>query len=417
MLTQSGSFLDMPKKDTAAYSMLMAIRKMRDGILGTSRSFDGVEAEAHQEIFKRLGPPAGTMNPHATFYVPYDVQIRDITVAANPQLVGTTTTGSFIDHLRNKQVLLRLGAQRLSGMRDNIALPRQTSAASPNHTWFTNEGTTATECNLVFNQVLGSPHTVGCYFELSNKIVKQSDPASEAVVSNTLANDLAVAGDAAGLNGSGASGEPLGIIGTSGVGTFAAGASMNFTQVVEAQTDICDANGVVNPGSLAYVTTPTVASLIKGRQRFTGTDSPLWRGAVHQGELEGVQALSTRNMPTGKMIYGDFSQAAVAEWGVLAIEVNPFANFQAGIIGVRGLWSMDILVNIMDEKELRKINQPKPLGPDQDPNRLIRCRVVGGVDAVYGWTAGGRTVQLGDLITLPAVDAVAFEKIGRVKIV
>jgi hypothetical protein len=32
----------------------------------------------------------------------------------------------------------------------------------------------------------------------------------------------------------------------------------------------------------------------------------------------------------------------VGEWGVLEVNVNPFANFQAGIIGVRAIYSMDV---------------------------------------------------------------------------
>jgi hypothetical protein len=34
----------------------------------------------------------------------------------------------------------------------------------------------------------------------------------------------------------------------------------------------------------------------------------------------------------------------VGEWGVLELEVNPFANFQAGIVGVRAIASIDIAV-------------------------------------------------------------------------
>ena len=32
----------------------------------------------------------------------------------------------------------------------------------------------------------------------------------------------------------------------------------------------------------------------------------------------------------------------LAEWGVLQVEVNPYANFTAGIIGVRAMYSIDV---------------------------------------------------------------------------
>jgi hypothetical protein len=42
------------------------------------------------------------------------------------------------------------------------------------------------------------------------------------------------------------------------------------------------------------------------------------------------------------MLYGDWDQVVIAEWGVLQVEVNPYANFQAGIIGVRAMVSVDV---------------------------------------------------------------------------
>jgi hypothetical protein len=42
------------------------------------------------------------------------------------------------------------------------------------------------------------------------------------------------------------------------------------------------------------------------------------------------------------MLAGDFSQVIVGEWGVLEIETNPYAQFQAGIVGVRALYTCDV---------------------------------------------------------------------------
>ena len=42
------------------------------------------------------------------------------------------------------------------------------------------------------------------------------------------------------------------------------------------------------------------------------------------------------------MLFGDWSEVIVGEWGVLEIEVNPYANFQAGIIGIRSIYSLDV---------------------------------------------------------------------------
>ena len=54
--------------------------------------------------------------------------------------------------------------------------------------------------------------------------------------------------------------------------------------------------------------------------------------------------MSSRQMPTATMLFGDWSTVSAVEWGVLAIEVNPFTDFKAGIIGIRAIWSMDVIV-------------------------------------------------------------------------
>jgi hypothetical protein len=42
------------------------------------------------------------------------------------------------------------------------------------------------------------------------------------------------------------------------------------------------------------------------------------------------------------MYFGDWAKMVVAEWGVLEVETHPFANFPAGIIGVRAMYSVDV---------------------------------------------------------------------------
>lgn len=51
--------------------------------------------------------------------------------------------------------------------------------------------------------------------------------------------------------------------------------------------------------------------------------------------------MSSTNVPSASMVYVDWSQAVIGEWGVLDIRTNPFANFKAGIIGMRAFWHVD----------------------------------------------------------------------------
>jgi hypothetical protein len=52
--------------------------------------------------------------------------------------------------------------------------------------------------------------------------------------------------------------------------------------------------------------------------------------------------MSSNQLTAASMMFGDWQELVIGEWGVLEVEVNPYANFQAGIIGVRAMYSMDV---------------------------------------------------------------------------
>lgn len=267
---------------------------------------------------------------------------RDLTVdtaGAGGYLVGTDNIG-FIDILRNRSVAVRMGVRVMSGLVGNITIPRQSAAATAY--WLATEATAITESQQTFVQVALSPKNVGAYTELSRQLLLQSSPGAEGIVTDDLARVLAIAGDLAVLDGQGTE-QPTGIIGTSGIGAVT-GTSLGYVGVLNFQEDVATAN--VMPMRGGYVTTPAVASFMMQRVKFTNTASPLWEGNLWDGMMVGFQAMSSNQMPASTMLFGDWSEAILAEWGVLEVEVNPVANFPAGIIGVRAFYSMDVGVRI-----------------------------------------------------------------------
>ncbi|MTV64713.1 phage major capsid protein, partial [Streptococcus pneumoniae] len=74
-----------------------------------------------------------------------------------------------------------------------------------------------------FGQVSLTPKTVGMFTDYSRKAILQTTPAIEALVRADLASGLAVEIDRAGIAGSGAAGQPRGIINTAGIGSVAGG--------------------------------------------------------------------------------------------------------------------------------------------------------------------------------------------------
>ena len=325
--------LDLSGSEKSRYSVLRAIRAMVD----RDWSNAGFERECHNAILKRAGIAD---SGNGGFYVPYEVQKRDLT-AASPSgggyLVATDNlASSFIDLLRNRAVVAQLGATMLTGLQGNVTIPKLTAGGTAY--WLTNEATAITESNQTLGQLALSPKNVGAYTEVSRQLMMQSSPAADSLIMNDLAKVLAIAIDAAALEGNG-SGAPTGIANTGSIGSVT-GTSIDYAKVLEFQTDVAGGNALA--ANCAYVTTPAVAALLAQRQRFSSTDSPLWQGNILDGTVVGFRAKSTLQVTAASMIFGDFSQVVIGEWGMLEIALNPYANFAAAISGIRAIQTVDV---------------------------------------------------------------------------
>jgi HK97 family phage major capsid protein/HK97 family phage prohead protease len=333
---QPATKLGLSAQETQRFSLQRALLAVMDKDWTNA----GFELECSRAVAQKLGKP---VNP-TSFFVPFEVQQRqivkrDLTVASasgGGYLVETENVG-FIELLRNRAVSFNMGVGRLSGLQGSVTVPKQTAGATAY--WLANEGTQITEGNQTFGQMALNPKTVGAYTEISRQLLLQSSPDAEGVVTADLAAQVALAVDLAVLNGSGSGGQPTGIIGTGGIGATTA-TSVDYGKVLDFQTDVAAAN--IMPMTGGYVTTSAVAKILMTKQRFSSTDTPLWQGNMWDGQMAGFRAMSSEQIPAGYMIFGDWSKVVVGEWGVLEVNVNPFANFQAGIIGVRAIYSMDV---------------------------------------------------------------------------
>jgi len=332
------SQIGMSPKETQRYSIFKLLRALSQPNDHAAREAAAFEFDAHRAVEARLG-----VSRNGGVYVPYEVQKRDLSVgtaADGGYLVGTDNLGgSFIDLLRNRSLVVKLGAVTLDGLIGNVTIPKQTAGGTAY--WLATETTAITESQLTLGQLALSPKTVGAMTEITRQLMLQSSPSAEQLVMNDLAAVLALAIDVAALAGPGSGGAPTGIIGTSGVGAVT-GTSLALAGIIEFQTDVEAGNALAE--NMAYVTTPTVAGLLMQRQRFSSTDTPLWVGGVRDGLMMGYKAASTNQMPAGKMIFGDFSQVVIASWGVLELKATEShaSNFAAGITTIRAMASVDI---------------------------------------------------------------------------
>ena len=292
--------------------------------------------------------------------VPHDVltQSREQTVGtstAGGDLVATQLlTSNFIDLLRNKMVINRMGAQMLTGLVGNIAIPRQTGGATA---YWVAESGSGSESDSAFDQVPMSPKTLLGRTQISRKLLVQSAIGIENFIRNDLATVLGLAMQAAAIKGGG-SNEPTGILATSGIGDVVGGtdgANPTLANIVALETAVAVANADV--GTLGYLTNAKVRGYLKSTQRFSGsaTGQTIWDTDSGDTPLNGYQTGITNAVPSNltkgtssgvcsAILYGNFADLIIGMWGGLELQVDPYSAGDSGAVVVRAFQDTDIAV-------------------------------------------------------------------------
>jgi HK97 family phage major capsid protein len=221
------------KSGKAPQGFLVPADVMRAPMLGLSR--EGAGAAVMQQLLARM------------------LGQRDLTVGASTaggHTVGTNLlAASFIDLLRNRMVLQRMGVFVLNDLVGNIAIPRQTGGATA---YWVAESGAPTESAAAVDQVTMSPKTVGAFTDYSRKLLIQSSIDVEAFVRADLTRVIGLELDRVGLYGTGSSNQPTGVKNQSGINTsdFAANAP-TFAEIVGLETLVAADNADI--GALSYL--------------------------------------------------------------------------------------------------------------------------------------------------------------------
>jgi HK97 family phage major capsid protein len=321
--------------DVQRYSILRAIR----AVANKDWRDAGFEKECSDQVAKQVGAEA------RAFYLPYDIltakrERRDMNVTTDTAggfLVGTTfMPGSFIELLRSKLVAAAAGVQIMSGLVGNVAIPKET--ADPTGYWIETEGTAPTESQGTVGQVTLSPKNVAAWVDITRNLMKQSAPAADTIVLNSLVKVLARMIDLAVFHGTGANGQPTGIAGLA-AGTFT-GTTFSRILAVSALTDVMNANAEV-PG-MKWVCNPTSWGILKVREEGTaGYPSYLCKD---DNTMLGFPVLTSTQITAANLFFGDFMQAVIGEWGVLDINVDDKSLSTSGGLRIVGYQSVDVAV-------------------------------------------------------------------------
>lgn len=341
------------KKELRNYSFFRAIKAKAEG-----RSLDGLELEMHQEAEKEareygtsitgIGIPNIILGNFAERRAQSATGQTSNPLDQGGMLISTEREG-LIMALRPMLSLAGLGAKTFGGMVGNLDLVKGTSTAVA----WEGENDDADETTSTTSKISVTPHRLAAFSKISKQLLLQTSPGLQDDILNDILQAVAQAVEAAAINGAGGN-QPTGILGTSGIGSVIGdtnGIAPAYTHLtaLEAKVELANAN----MNTLAYLTNPKVKNTLKNTKLDAGSGLYIW--GPDSNILNGYKAIASNLVPStltkgsasavcSAILFGDFSQIHLYNWGGLDVTVDPYTlagNNQIKLT-VNSLWDVAV---------------------------------------------------------------------------
>lgn len=319
------------------YSISKAIRHLS----GDGKVDAGYEVEVSQELQRKSPMPMKD-----AMYVPLGemtTKLVDFSTEGTDLVRTQHMATQFIDVLRARSTLMQMGITRLNIGGDSIQIPRKTAGSTAY--WIGADGAdTITESTPTFDKVSMTPKFCSALVKVSYRLALQSSPAIDNMIQQDLADTIAAEIDRAGIQGTGSSNEPTGLINQSGVNIqgYTSGSPSSegptWSELVAQEGRLAELN---IPGPLEYLFSSNLLAGMKTQDRGTDTGSYVLEG----GMVNGYPARHSTNVPDFHVICGHFPDLIMADWGSIAIAMDQGGdNFPKGDISIRAIMPVDFAV-------------------------------------------------------------------------
>lgn len=326
-----------------AFSIHKAIRsQMANGKL------EGVEKEMHDRALAEAKSSNITLSGVA-------IQMnRAQTVTGDSGTKGgalvSTDLQSPIDFLRPAPLMQAIGATYLTGLTGNLRFPKNEGGIVAS--WEGETATTGSTSN-VYGYLDSVPKRLSVTVPISLQNLMQSSIDLEMYTISEINQAIANAMDAAAINGTG-TGQPTGILNAIGVNVVATGANGDaptWDMIVDAETNVFVANA--NAARMSYVVNPKTRGKLKKTKHAAG-DLNYIMGT--DGGVNGYATATSNHVPSNlakgtgtnlsALVFGDFSQLLINQWGFMDLSVDEFSRKKEGIVEVTVNVFADVLVKV-----------------------------------------------------------------------
>lgn len=229
-----------------------------------------------------------------------------ITVDVEGEDVVATDLFDIVKPIQNRNVMAQAGAKFITGLVGDVQYPVMSKGAV---TW---EGETATANagEPTFTNVKLTPKRLTAVVALSKQMLAQDSVGVENAVREEIINavnaklESTILGDA-----EGSTTQPAGLLNGTPV------TITNFAGICDLEAGL---DGVEGYGEPKYIVSPKAKAALRGMAKGTKSTQLVFE----DGEIDGTQAFCTAHLADKNLVYGDFGQYVIAQWGAIDITVD-----------------------------------------------------------------------------------------------
>lgn len=339
---------DLETREAGEWEALAASFELRQAamMLDTGHVPTGATAEVVQELRSRGGYQG----------VPIPLEALETrageTVAAD--VPAPRVTAPIIDRLFAESVATRMGARMINIGTGEAEYPVTTGGAEPGWAGGELAPVPGPQVYAVASRTLKPDHTLGVQMKISRKAMLQAGTGLEAAIRRDMTAAIRTETDRATFLGTGASGEPLGVItgaSTYGITETSVGAAATYAAFRAAAVRFMTSNAAAGLGGINLLLRPELFDGMDANL-LTGTAVSEWDRLVAKlgnvvlgtngiaapaGSPKASKALLTTTTAGVSPIF-------VGLWGAIDLIRDPFTDAKSGQLRLTALTTMDVTV-------------------------------------------------------------------------
>ena len=325
------------------------VRQAVQAFAEEGRALDGATAEIVAE-----------MRGHGS-YRGIPVPLEALEQRAGETVAGGTPdpmqTMGIVDRLFADSVFTRIGGQVVNVGMGQIEWPVVTSSVTAGWAATETGAVTGPTTFATTDRAMSPDSTLGITMHVTRKALKQSGAALEQAIRRDMQSAIRVKLDEAAFQGSGSTGEPLGIVAgasTYGITETAVDASATWAVIRAAVVRFMTANAISGMGEVRTAMRPEVFDALDGTVFDTGSGLTEWDRLTRNIPASAISLTSNAlaaptGSPTASNVVlatrtGGVAPAFMGLWGGVDLIRDPYSNATSGALALTGLLTADFTV-------------------------------------------------------------------------